>query len=148
MRNSNAGFTLAELVVSIVLVGIVMSVAIPTYSNLTNQAQREINLANMSIIKDTFLRYYQETHMKGNPQLPTEPENNLLDEEYRQIVLSDGRTPNYLFSGDLPLNTNNNAFHYEILSDTSEQGYITKLFIISDVDEDSPSYEEYRLGEI
>ena len=35
----------------------------------------------MSIIKDT-LRYYQETHMKGNPQLPTEPENNLLDEEY------------------------------------------------------------------
>ena len=148
MRNSNAGFTLAELVVSIVMVGIVMSVAIPTYSNLTNQAQREINLANMSIIKDTFLRYYQETHMKGNPQLPTEPENNLLDEEYRQIVLSDGRTPNYLFSGDLPLNTNNNAFHYEILSDTSEQGYITKLFIISDVDEDSPSYEEYRLGEI
>ena len=148
MRNSNAGFTLAELVVSIVVVGIVMSVAIPTYSNLTNQAQREINLANMSIIKDTFLRYYQETHMKGNPQLPTEPENNLLDEEYRQIVLSDGRTPNYLFSGDLPLNTNNNAFHYEILSDTSEQGYITKLFIISDVDEDSPSYEEYRLGEI
>ena len=148
MRNSNAGFTLAELVVSIVLVGIVMSVAIPTYSNLTNQAQRQINFANMSIIKDTFLRYYQETHMKGNPQLPTEPDNNLLDEEYRQIVLSDGRTPNYLFSGDLPLNTNNNAFHYEILSDTSEQGYITKLFIISDVDEDSPSYEEYRLGEI
>ena len=148
MRNSNAGFTLAELVISIVIVGIVMSVAIPTYSNITNQAQREINLANMSIIKDTFLRYYQETHMKGNPQLPTEPENNLLDEEYRQIVLSDGRTPNYLFSGDLPLNTNNNAFHYEILSDTSEQGYITKLFIISDVDEDSPSYEEYRLGEI
>ena len=148
MRNSNAGFTLAEMVVSIALVGIVMSFAIPTFGNVTLDTQRQINLANMSIIKDTFLRYYQETHMKGNPQLPTEPDNNLLDEEYRQIVLSDGRTPNYLFSGDLPLNTNNNAFHYEILSDTSEQGYITKLFIISDVDEDSPSYEEYRLGEI
>ena len=60
MRNSNSGFTLAELVVSIALVGIVMSLAIPTYSNLTNDTQREINLANMSIIKDTFLRYYQE----------------------------------------------------------------------------------------
>ena len=148
MRNSNSGFTLAELVVSIALVGIVMSLAIPTYSNLTNDTQREINLANMSIIKDTFLRYYQETHMKGNPQLPTEPENNLLDEDYFELILSDGRTPNHLFSGDLPKNTNNNAFHYEILSDTSEQGYITKLFIISDVDESSPSYEEYRLGEI
>jgi len=62
--------------------------------------------------------------------------------------LADGRNVNHLFSGDLPKNTNNNAFHYEILSDTSEQGYITKLFIISDVDESSPSYEEYRLGEI
>ena len=148
MRNSNSGFTLAELVVSIALVGIVMSVAIPTYSNLTNDTQREINLANMSIIKDTFLRYYQEMHMSCNPHLPTEPENNLLDDEYRQFVLADGRNVNHLFSGDLPKNTNNNAFHYEILSDTSEQGYITKLFIISDVDESSPSYEEYRLGEI
>ena len=148
MRNSNSGFTLAELVVSIALVGIVMSVAIPTYSNLTNDTQREINLANMSIIKDTFLRYYQEMYMSGNPHLPTEPENNLLDDEYRQFVLADGRNVNHLFSGDLPKNTNNNAFHYDILSDTSEQGYITKLFIISDVDESSPSYEEYRLGEI
>ena len=86
--------------------------------------------------------------MSGNPHLPTEPENNLLDDEYRQFVLADGRNVNHLFSGDLPKNTNNNAFHYEIFSDTSEQGYITKLFIISDVDESSPSYEEYRLGEI
>ena len=148
MRNSNAGFTLAEMVVSIALVGVVMSFAIPTFSNVTMDTQRQINLANMSIIRDTFLRYYQETHMKGNPQLPKEPENNLLDGEYRQIVLSDGRTPNHLFSGDLPFNSNQNPFKYEIESDTSEQGYITKLFIISDVDEDSPSYEEYIIGEI
>ena len=148
MRNSNDGFTLAELVVSIALMGIVMSFAIPTFSNVTMDTQRQINLANMSIIRDTFLRYYQETHIKGNPQLPTEPENNLLDEDYRIIILSDGRTPNHLFSGDLPVNSNNNPFKYEIDSDTSSQGYITKLFIISDVDEDSPSYEEYIIGEI
>ena len=148
MRNSNDGFTLAELVVSIALVGIVMSFAIPTFSNVTMDTQRQINLANMSIIRDTFLRYYQETHMKGNPQLPTEPENNLLDEDYRDIILSDGRTPNHLFSGNLPVNSNYNPFKYEIDSDTSSQGYITKLFIISDVDEDSPSYEEYIIGEI
>ena len=79
MRNSNAGFTLAEMVVSIALVGVVMSFAIPTFSNVTMDTQRQINLANMSIIKDTFLRYHQETHIKGNPQLPTVPENNLLD---------------------------------------------------------------------
>ena len=109
MRNSNDGFTLAELVVSISIMGIVMSFAIPTFDNVTMDTQRQINRANMSIIKDTFLRFYQETHMKGNPQLPTEPDNNLLDIEF---------------------------------------GYVTKLFIITDVDEDSPSYEEFIIGEI
>ena len=86
--------------------------------------------------------------MKGNPQLPTEPDNNLLDVEYLTSILSDGRTPNHLFSGDLPFNTNRQPFMYEIKSDTSEFGYITKLFIISDVDLDSPSYEEFIIGEI
>ena len=56
MRNSTDGFTLAELVVSIALVGIVMSFAIPTFSNVTMDTQRQINLANMSIIKNTFLK--------------------------------------------------------------------------------------------
>tara|TARA_R110000822_G_scaffold278633_1_gene400487 strand:- start:841 stop:1287 length:447 start_codon:yes stop_codon:yes gene_type:complete len=148
MRNSNDGFTLAELVVSISIMGIVMSFAIPTFGNVTMDTQRQINRANMSIIKDTFLRFYQETHMKGNPQLPTEPDNNLLDVEYLTSILSDGRTPNHLFSGDLPFNTNRQPFMYEIKSDTSEFGYITKLFIISDVDLDSPSYEEFIIGEI
>lgn len=148
MRNSNDGFTLAELVVSISIMGIVMSFAIPTFDNVTMDTQRQINRANMSIIKDTFLRFYQETHMKGNPQLPTEPDNNLLDVEYLTSILSDGRTPNHLFSGNLPFNTNRQPFMYEIKSDTSEFGYITKLFIISDVDEDSPSYEEFIIGEI
>mgnify|MGYP000135465790 CR=1 FL=1 len=148
MRNSNDGFTLAELVVSISIMGIVMSFAIPTFDNVTMDTQRQINRANMSIIKDTFLRFYQETHMKGNPQLPTEPDNNLLDIEYLTSILSDGRTPNYLFSGDLPFNTNRQPFMYEIKSDTSEYGYVTKLFIITDVDEDSPSYEEFIIGEI
>ena len=52
MRNSNAGFTLAEMVVSIALVGVVMSFAIPTFSNVTMDTQKQINLANMSIIKE------------------------------------------------------------------------------------------------
>ena len=148
MRNSNAGFTLAEMVVSIALVGVVMSFAIPTFSNVTMDTQRQINLANMSIIRDTFLRYYQETHMKGNPQLPTEPENNLLDGEYRQIVLSDGRTPDMLFSGNLPYNTNNNPYTYYIESDTNEAGWITKRMVIVDLDPDCPSYEEFVVGEL
>ena len=148
MRNSNAGFTLAELVVSISLVGILMSFAIPAYHSSVTGTQRQTNLTNMHTVKDTFLMFWQEGHMTGNPQLPPQPENNQMDLEFKAEVLSDGRTINDLFSGDLPANTNFNPFYYYTYSDTSETGFVTIKIIISDEDEDSPSYNEFVLGEI
>ncbi len=58
MRNSNAGFTLAELVVSIALVGVVMSFAIPTFSNLTMDTQKQINLAKEAGKRHIFQKEY------------------------------------------------------------------------------------------
>ena len=70
MKNS-AGFTLAELVVTITLVGILVMTAIPTFSKLIERTQFQINLSNMQIIKDSFLQYYYENHMIGNPIFQT-----------------------------------------------------------------------------
>ena len=147
MKNS-AGFTLVELVVTITLVGILVMAAIPTFSNLTNRAQFQINLSNMHVIKDTFMRYYYENHMIGNPHFPEEPENALLDSTYREITLEDGRMPDDLFSGDLPYNQNNNPYNYYQDNDTSNTGVITKRIIIKDIDTDSPSLNEFVVGEI
>jgi len=47
MRNSNDGFTLAELVVSISLVGVLMSFAIPSYQSNVHATQRQTNVSNM-----------------------------------------------------------------------------------------------------
>ena len=66
MKNS-AGFTLAELVVTITLVGILVMTAIPTFSKLIERTQFQINLSNMQIIKDSFLQYYYENHMATSP---------------------------------------------------------------------------------
>jgi|TARA_Y100000389_G_scaffold53483_1_gene49347 prepilin-type N-terminal cleavage/methylation domain-containing protein len=148
MRNSNDGFTLAELVVSISLVGVLMSFAIPSYQSNVLATQRQSNITNMEIVRTTFMMYWQEGHMIGNPNFPPQPENNQMDLEFKAHLLPDGRMVNDLFSGDLPRNSNNNPFYYYVQSDTSETGFVTQVIIIVDEDEDSPSYEEEVIGEV
>ena len=148
MRNSNDGFTLAELVVSISLVGVLMSFAIPSYQSNVLATQRQSNITNMEVIRTTFMMYWQEGHMIGNPNFPPQPENNQMDLEFKAHLLPDGRMVNDLFSGDLPRNSNNNPFYYYVQSDTSETGFVSQMIIIVDEDEDSPSYEEEVIGEV
>jgi prepilin-type N-terminal cleavage/methylation domain-containing protein len=144
--NNSAGFTLAELVVTIVLVGIFAATAIPTFNNVMVSAQLQINKSNMETIKNAFVRYYYTTQMN----FPTVPENNLLDSEYKDLVLPDGRTPDNLFNGKagLPYNSNGNPYSYYQDNDTSSTGFVTQRITIKDMDTDSPSYEEYVIGEI
>ncbi len=146
--NNSAGYTLAELVVTIVLLGTLTAVAVPTYNKVINKAQKQVNLSDMETIKNTFMQYFYVNHMQGNPHFPIEPENSLLDSTYREITLEDGRTPDNLFSGDLPYNSNENPYNYYWDDDTTESGYITKRIIIKDTDPDSPSLNEYVVGEI
>ena len=146
--NNSAGFTLVELIITITLVGILVGSTIPTFNNLINRTQKQVNISNMETIKNTFMQYFYENHMIGNPHFPSEPENSLMDSTYREIQLQDGRTPNNLFSGDLPYNTNNNPYIYYWDDDTSATGFITKRIIIKDIDPDSPSLNEYVVGEI
>jgi|TARA_Y100000310_G_scaffold23779_1_gene22822 type II secretory pathway pseudopilin PulG len=146
--NNSAGYTLAELVVTIVLLGTLIAVAVPTYNKVINKAQKQANLSNMETIKNTFMQYHYVTHMNGNPHFPQEPENSLLDSTYREILLEDGRTPDQLFSGDLPYNSNENPYTYYWDDDTTESEFITKRIVIRDMDIDSPSYEKFVVGEI
>ena len=146
--NNSAGYTLAELVVTIVLLGTLTAVAVPTYNKVINKAQIQANLSDMETIKNTFMQYFYVNHMQGNPHFPLEPENSLLDSTYREITLEDGRTPDDLFSGDLPYNTNQYPYNYYWDDDTTESGFITKRIIIKDTDPDSPSLNEYVVGEI
>jgi prepilin-type N-terminal cleavage/methylation domain-containing protein len=148
MRNSNDGFTLAELVVSISLVGILMSFAIPSYQSNVLATQRQSNITNMQIVITTFMMYWQEGHMIGNPNFPPQPENNQMELEFKAHVLPEGRMVKGVWSGELPFNSNNNPFYYYVQSDTSETGFVTQVIIIVDEDEDSPSYEEEVIGEV
>ena len=144
--NNSAGFTLAELVVTIVLVGIIAATAIPTFNNVMVSAQLQINKSNMETIKNAFVRYYYTSQMN----FPPVPENELLDSEYKDLVLPDGRTPDNLFNGKdgLPYNSNGNPYSYYQENDTSSTGFITERIVIKDTDPESPSVDEYVVGEI
>lgn len=144
--NNSAGFTLAELVVTIVLVGILAAAAIPTFNNVMVSAQLQINKSNMESIKNAFVRYYFVT--QNDP--PPVPENHLLDSEYKDLVLPDGRTPDNLFNGKdgLPYNSNGDPYSYYQENDTSSTGFVSRTITIKDMNTDSPSYEEYVIGGI
>jgi prepilin-type N-terminal cleavage/methylation domain-containing protein len=146
MENSK-GFTLIELVVTIALVGILVGSVIPTFHRAVNETQSSVNISNMVIIKNTFLQYYYDNHMSGDPHFPQLPENSLLDSTYRKLELGDGRTPDMLFSGDLPYNTNQKPYTYYWDNDTTN-GHITQRIVIKDIDSDSPSYDKKVVGEI
>ncbi len=146
MENSK-GFTLIELVVTIALVGILVGSVIPTFFSTVNQTQKQVNISNMTIIKQSFMQYYYDNHMGGNPHFPQLPQDSLMDNTYRQTTLEDGRTPDMLFSGDLPYNTNDKPYIYYWESDTLN-GHITNRIVIQDTDPDSPSYNEKVVGEI
>jgi prepilin-type N-terminal cleavage/methylation domain-containing protein len=136
--NNSAGFTLAELVVTIVLVGILAATAIPTFNNVMVSTQLQINKSNMESIKNAFVRYYFVT--QNDP--PPVPENHLLDSEYKDLVLPDGRTPDNLFNG------NGDPYSYYQENDTSSTGFVSRTITIKDMNTDSPSYEEYVIGGI
>jgi|TARA_B100000900_G_scaffold347931_1_gene313396 prepilin-type N-terminal cleavage/methylation domain-containing protein len=142
MKNSK-GFTLIELVVTIALVGILLGTAIPTFHRVVSETQQQVSMSNMGIIKNTFMQYYYDNHMTGNPHFPPVPSDSLLNDSYRQTILEDGRTPDMLFSGDLPYNTNNKPYIYYWDNDLN-----TKRIVIKDIDPDSPSYNEKVVGEI
>jgi prepilin-type N-terminal cleavage/methylation domain-containing protein len=59
------GFTLNELVVAISILGILASTAIPRLSNVQSQTQKDINVTNINVIRETFFHYYYRQHMAG-----------------------------------------------------------------------------------
>ena len=56
-KSAADGFTLMELVVTVVLMGILVSVSIPAYSGATERTQGKRNEANMQTIREVFFHY-------------------------------------------------------------------------------------------
>lgn len=138
-----------ELVVTIALMGILMSFAVPAYNGVGERMQGERNIANMQTIREQFFHYFYEMHQtRGRvahfPPAPTN-ENGIMDDEWSRTPMDSTlsrRAPKDLFSTfKVPKNSNNKPFKYETWRDTVDvTGEVMRYIKLEDIDEDSPSH--------
>lgn len=66
MKKNNKGFTLVEILAVIVILGIIMIVALPTYSNIYNSIRLTTYLNNIKTIKSAALDYGSNPSIKDS----------------------------------------------------------------------------------
>ena len=143
------GFTMTELVVTVALMGSVLSLAAQRFINVSEATQGERNIANMNTIREVFFHYFyrsmqREGYVAHFPPEPSNP-NKLMDDAWSNAAIDSTislTSPNNLFSrGVVPKNSNNNPFKYTTWQATVQfTGEIRYFIRIEDVDQDSPSY--------
>ena len=143
----NNAFTMMEFVVTVAILGTLLSVALPSYHSTTLMVQEKTSLSKMHTIRETFFQYFYRTHMDGDPHFPLTPTNTdtLMDESWANTPIDPQvslKTPADLFSdGKVPKNANNQPFKYSTWKDTiSSTGEIRYFIRITDVDTESAAF--------
>ncbi len=103
-KSDNEGFTFIELLVIMVVIGILMTIAIPTYTYLWNKSKVYRCMDEIRILEKEIIAY-QINYGSYPPDLATIKRDNLRDPwgnkyEYSPIPYADGITPPYSFGGD------------------------------------------------
>ena len=120
------GFTMTELVVTVAMMGTLLSIVAPRFTNVSEETQGERNIANMHTIREVFFHYFYRMHQqKGRvAHFPPQPTNEtkVMDDTWADTpidaLLSPDKPKDLFSTKELPKNANNNPFKYTTWEET------------------------------
>lgn len=83
------GYTLAELIVTIAIIGVLIGVAIPIYSNVRNASEETVAMDHVEAMNGAVMKYSQECW-----KFPTAPSATGTNDEYAVLRSLQYRFPN------------------------------------------------------
>ena len=96
-RRGQAGFTLIELVIVIVILGILATQAIPTYLSLVDDAKKASAKANLGALRSAISVYYAYKATPMGGESATWPSITLIED---QISVLNGQVPDNPYDTD------------------------------------------------
>lgn len=126
---SKKGFTLVELMIVIVIMGILVAVAIPVYSAVTKNAKKKTCQSNIRIIKENITQY----QMTGGPDGATLENAELV----KQISSENDTFLNLFEGGAIPTCPTDNTSKYSISVETGTSGATTYKVLCTSADKET-----------
>ena len=133
------GFTFAEMIVTVAILGTIISIAVPKFTELTFQSKIRKSETTIINIQQAFFTHYYNSTFLGRAEFPPSPQDSLMTIEWSILpLLFNGRSVANLFrNGKIPLNPNKKPYIYYQLPADPERG-LTPGFRLRDTD--------YQLG--
>ena len=101
--NNQKGFTLVELMVVVVIIGILVAVAVPVYNSVTTKAERSAVMGTLRTIDGAIMSYYA-SKADTDPDLTSSATGitELVTANYLAAPPSGPKTASYAITGTAP----------------------------------------------
>lgn len=132
---NNDGFTFAEMIVTVAILGTITSIAVPKFTELTFESKIRKSQTTIINIQLAYFTHYYNSSILGKGEFPPSPQDSLMTIEWATLpLLFNGTSVANLFrNGKIPLNPNKKPYIYYQLPAAKELG-LTPGFKLRDPD--------------